>query len=257
LDFESLSILAWLAAGAIFLLAGLVHGILGLGFPMLATPLLAIMIDIRGAILLTLLPTIIVNLISILRGGRWSESIGRYWPLAVLIPVGAVVGTWLLISIDPAPLRLLLAAVILLHLLRERLRGLRLDWVRTHTWVAYLVFGLAAGFAAGTVNVMVPLLIIFALQVGMTPLAMVQVFNLCFLAGKTAQVGAFAYSGVLTPSLLAATLPFAAVAAVALLFGMRVKERVDAETYRGWLHKVLVAMVAVLITQYLLGLVSG
>ncbi len=257
LDPESLSILAWLAAGAIFLLAGLVHGALGLGFPMLATPLLAIMIDIRSAILLTLLPTITVNLISILRGGRWSESIGRYWPLAVLIPVGAVTGTWVLVSVDPAPLRLLLAAVILLHLFRDRLRGLNLDWVRSHTWTAYLVFGLTAGFSAGTVNVMVPLLIIFALQVGMTPLAMVQVFNLCFLAGKTAQVGAFAYSGVSILPLLAGTLPFAAIAAVALMFGMRIKERVDAETYRGWLHGVLVVMVVVLVAQYFLGLTTA
>ncbi len=256
MDPESLSILAWLIAGAIFLLAGLVHGILGLGFPMLATPLLAIMIDIRSAILLTLLPTIIVNLISILRGGRWSESIGRYWPLAVLIPLGAVAGTWLLISIDPSPLRLLLAAVILLHLFRDRLSGLSLDWVRSHTWTAYLVFGLTAGFSAGTVNVMVPLLIIFALQVGMKPLAMVQVFNLCFLAGKTAQIGAFAYSGVRMLPLLAATLPFAGIAAVALLIGMRIRGRVDAQTYREWLHKVLVVMVVVLIAQYILGLTS-
>ena len=164
MDLESLSILAWVTTGAIFLLAGFVHGTLGLGFPMLATPLLAILFDIRSAILLTLLPTITVNTISILRGGRWSDSIGRYWPLAVLIPAGAAVGTWLLISVDPAPLRLLLAAVILLHLFNDRLRGLRLDWIRTHPWTAYMAFGLAAGFSAGTVNVMVPLLIIFALQ---------------------------------------------------------------------------------------------
>ena len=103
---------------------------------------------------------------------------------------------------------------------------------------------------------MVPLLIIFALQVGMKPLAMVQVFNLCFLAGKTAQIGAFAYSGVRMLPLLAATLPFAGIAAVALLIGMRIRGRVDAQTYREWLHKVLVVMVVVLIAQYILGLTS-
>ena len=91
MDAESLSLLIWLAASAIFLFAGLAHGTLGLGFPMLATPMLAIMIDIRSAILLTLLPTIFVNLISILRGGRWSDSIGRYWPLTVMIPLGTLI----------------------------------------------------------------------------------------------------------------------------------------------------------------------
>ncbi len=101
---------------------------------------------------------------------------------------------------------------------------------------------------------MVPVLAIYALEVGMTALVMVQVFNLCFLAGKTAQMGVFGYSGVMTPSLLAFTLPFAVLSAVALLGGMRIRERVDAETYRKWLHRVLVVMVVVLTGQYLLEL---
>jgi uncharacterized membrane protein YfcA len=250
LDAESLTWLVLLAAGGIFLLAGFMHGLLGLGFPMLATPLLAIMMDIRSAVLLTLLPTVMVNLISILRGGRWSESIGRYWPLAVMIPLGTLLGTWLLVSIDPAPFRLLLAAVILLHLGSKRIRGAHLAWVRSHTWAAYLLFGLAAGFLAGTVNVMVPLLIIFALEIGMAPLAMVQVFNLCFLAGKTAQIGALSYAGLFTWSLAATTLPMALGAAGTLLLGMRIRDRVDAETYRGWLRKVLVVMAVVLVVQF-------
>ena len=253
MDVESLSWVVLLAAAAIFLVAGFMHGTLGLGFPMLSTPLLAIMMDIRSAILLTLVPTVTANLISIWRGGRWSESIGRYWPLAVMIPLGTLLGTWLLVSIDPAPFRLLLAAAIVLHLSNNRIRGIHLAWVRTHTGLAYLLFGLAAGFLAGTVNVMVPLLIIFALEVGMAPVAMVQVFNLCFLAGKTAQIGAFVYAGLFTWPLVVVTFPMALGAAGMLLVGMRIRERVDAETYRGWLRKVLVAMALILVIQYLLG----
>jgi uncharacterized membrane protein YfcA len=254
LDAESLSWFVLLAAGAIFLIAGFMHGLLGLGFPMLATPLLAIMMDIRSAVLLTLLPTVTVNLVSIYRGGRWSESIGRYWPLAVMIPLGALGGTWLLVSTDPAPFRLLLASVILLHLMSNRIRGAHLAWVKTHTWLAYLLFGLAAGVLVGTVNVMVPLLIIFALEVDMPPLAMVQVFNLCFLTGKTAQIAALTSAGLFTGSLAAATLPMALAAAGTLLLGMRIRERVDAETYRGWLRKVLMVIALILVVQFAAGI---
>ncbi len=257
MDTETLGWFVLASAGAIFLWAGFMHGMLGLGFSMLATPLLTILVDIRTAVLLTLLPTITVNLISILRGGGWGESIGRYWPLALMIPLGSLTGTWLLVSVDPAPFRLLLAAIILLHLASDRIRGIHLGWVHTHSWTAYLLFGLLAGFLAGTVNVMVPLLIIFALEVGMTPLVMVQVFNLCFLAGKTAQVGAFAYAGLLTLPLVLAILPLAAGTSVTLLLGMRVRDRVDAETYRRWLRKVLAVMALILIGQYLAGLLSA
>ena len=73
--------------------------------------------------------------------------------------------------------------------------------------------------------------------------------------GKAAQVGAFSVAGVLTVPLLAATLPFAAIAAAALLVGMRVRDCVDADTYRRWLRRVLWVMVVVLTVQFLSGAV--
>jgi len=60
----------------ILVFAGLVHGTLGMGFPVVATPLLSLVVDVRTAILLTLLPTVAVNVGSILRGGAFGESIG-------------------------------------------------------------------------------------------------------------------------------------------------------------------------------------
>jgi uncharacterized membrane protein YfcA len=251
---DSFSLLLWILAAVITFFSGLLHGSLGLGFSMMATPLLAILTDVRSAILFTLLPTIVVNVISILRGGNWRESLGRHWPLALLIPLGSILGTYLLINIDPSPFRLLLAGIILLYLYNDRVNPGQLTWVRSQRWLAYLVFGLGAGFLAGTVNVMVPLLIILALELGLTPLALVQLFNFCFLTGKVAQVGAFAAANVLTPALLTATLPFAAIAAGALYLGMRIRDRVDARTYQGWLRRVLGVLVAVLIAQYLFDL---
>lgn len=237
---------------AIVLLAGLVHGTLGLGFPMLATPLLALFTDVRSAILITLLPTMAVNIISILRGGSWRMSIGRYWPLAVYVPFASVLGTWLLIITDPTPFKLLLAAVILLYLNLNRVRGLSLGWVREKPFLAYAVFGLIGGFLAGTVNVMVPVLIVLALELGLAPTVMVQVFNLCFLAGKLSQAAAFAYAGILDGPMLLATAPLALLAVAALLVGMEIRKRVDAATYRGWLRKVLFIIALVLILQVIL-----
>ena len=54
--FESTSALPLIVVAAITLFAGAVHGTLGLGFPMTATPLRALLVDVRSAILITLLP---------------------------------------------------------------------------------------------------------------------------------------------------------------------------------------------------------
>lgn len=251
---DSLPLLILAAAGAIIFLAGLVHGTLGIGFPMVATPLLALLTDVRSAILITLLPTVAVNLVSIARGGRWGEGIGRHWPLVLMIPVGSVLGTLLLTSIDPAPFRLLLAAIIVLYFhapqVAERLRG---NAARPSP-LAYAGFGLVAGLLAGTVNVMVPILIIFTLGMGLAPLAMVQLFNLCFLAGKLAQIGVFSLTGSLDAGSLAGTLPLAAVAIAALLIGMRLRKRIDSQTYRAWLRRMLLVIAALLVGQFAAGI---
>lgn len=232
--------------------AGLVHGTLGLGFAMMATPMVALLTDVRSAILITLAPTMAVNIASILRGGQWEASIGRFWPLAAYVSVGSVLGTGLLIIAEPGLFKLLLAGMIAAYLNLDRLRGVRMRWIRNRPRLAHAAFGLAGGFMAGTTNVMVPVLIVFALELSLATTVTVQVFNLCFLSGKLSQAVTFGYAGTLTTQALLATTPLAVVAIIALLLGNRLRDRIDTETYRGWLKKVLLIMASVLVVQFLL-----
>ena len=160
---EDSTLLYLLLSAVVIAAAGLVHGTLGLGFPLVATPLLALFMDLRTAILLTLLPTVAVNLVSIVRGGEWRQSIGRFWPLGVSALAGSGLGAWLLTVGDPAPYSLLLAGLVLLYLGTERASSFNMAWVRRWVMPSMLVFGLIAGLSAGTTNVMVPILIIYTL----------------------------------------------------------------------------------------------
>ena len=234
------------------LCAGLIHGTLGLGFPLVATPLLALFTDVRTAILITLLPTASVNVVSIIKGGRWSESIGRFWPLALFAVLGSIAGTRFLVVSDPAPFKLLLAALVLLYLFASRLKAFRMRWVRDQFALSMIVFGMIAGLAAGTTNVMVPILIIYTLELGLERTAMVQVFNLCFLAGKVTQIAVFAHAGMLTGGLLLSTTPLAVVAVVALFAGMALTHRIPTETYRNIVRRVLLVLALLLVAQFFL-----
>lgn len=251
---DDLSYLTLAAYAAIMLLAGLIHGTLGLGFPLVATPLLALFTDVRTAILITLLPTASVNVVSILRGGRWSESIGRFWPLALFAVLGSIAGTRFLVISDPAPFKLLLAALVLLYLFASRVKALRMRWVSNHLGLSMIMFGLIAGVAAGTTNVMVPILIIYTLELGLERTAMVQVFNLCFLAGKLTQIAVFAHAGMLTGGLLLATTPLALAAVVALFVGMTLTHRIPTELYRNIVRRVLLLLALLLVVQFFIQL---
>lgn len=234
----------------IICLSGLVHGTLGLGFPLIATPLLALFVDVRSAIVITLLPTITVNVVSIVRGGRWRESIGKFWPLAVYAVIGSAVGSWFLIISDPAPYKLLLATLILFFLGVDRLGAVKMRWIAANPGWSMATFGLTAGVASGTTNVMVPVLIIYTLELGLATNAMVQVFNMCFFAGKIAQIGMFTSTGVVGSGVLLATTPLAGVAVIALLLGMAIRDRLSTDTYRNIVKSMLFVIAMMLIVQF-------
>jgi uncharacterized membrane protein YfcA len=79
--------LAWIAG--VMLLSGFVHGVIGFGFPIVATPLLTLVLDLKAAILISVVPTLFLTVLNAFRGGRLRESVGRFWYLPLCLAVGS------------------------------------------------------------------------------------------------------------------------------------------------------------------------
>jgi uncharacterized membrane protein YfcA len=233
----------------VMIVAAFAHGTLGFGFPVISTPVIAMMTDIKTAILTTLFPNIVINLVSIIKGGNWRSSIGKYWPVAVYVLIGTIVGTHVLIAADPEPLKLLLAVMIVVYLQQARFR--KLDWSRLnrHPHASATLFGLLAGFLSGTVNVAVPPLVIYFLALGLSPLAMTQILNLCFLVGKSTQAVTFGISGQIGLNTLIDTAPLTIISVGALAFGMHIQSRIQSEVYQKLLKIILWVMALILVAQ--------
>ena len=234
----------------VVVVSALAHGAIGFGFPVLSTPVFAALTDVRTAILLTLIPTIVVNLTSIIGEGRWDNTALRQWPLAVYAAVGSVLGTTMLIRLDPEPFRLVLAAMIFLYLYLQQHPGFRLGFTGAYPKSSMLAFGLTAGVMAGTVNTMVPVLIVYVLELGLATSATVQLFNLCFMAGKLSQVGTFGIAGIIGEKLLYLWLILAVPSAFALLMGRSIRKKIDGDAYRDVLKWMLGALATLLIVQF-------
>jgi uncharacterized protein len=239
------------------LAAGFAHGAIGFGFPVVATPLVALVIDIRSAIALLAPVTLVLVLISVLRGGSLGELLRRFWYLPVVIAVGSWLGTQLLLAAPPEPFLLVLAAVILLYLNLDRL-GLGSSAAVQRL---RLPFGLGFGFVAGVfeaiANVAGPVLLVYFMLLGLAPGQMVQALNLCFTAGKGTQVASWAAAGAMTPALWMAVAAFTVPSVAALFAGMRVRGRIDAATYRRWLRAALWMMALLLIGQFIASISSS
>lgn len=235
----------------ILMLAAFAHGALGFGFPLISTPLLVLLMDMRAAVALTLIPTILINLVSILGERHWRQALRIYWPIPVFTVVGSLTGTQVLLSVDPEPFRLLLALVLVVYLLSDRLHRSERER-RVPRWgMALLGFGL--GMLAGLTNVFAPVIVIYALVTRMEPVLMVATFNLSFMTSKLGQLGGFLLHDAFTADTL--ELAFWALGPVllSLWLGIRVRRRIDHDTYRKVLKAALWVIAAVLIGDWMRG----
>ena len=247
---DSLPMLSIACVALAIAFAGLVHGTLGLGFPLVATPLISLVTGIKTAVVLVVPPTLAVVIAAIVAGGPFLAILRQWWRMPLWMLLGAYTGTQLFIVIDPAPLTLLLALGILLYL--------GLDWIgrgesqviRRHRHKSGVLFGFLGGLFEGSVNIASPPLLVYFLSLGLAPVALVKALNLCFVTGKTTQLSILAATGDIAAAVWLSTLPLCVVGIVTSLAGTRIRNRVDAATYRRWLKYALVVMALVLVGQF-------
>ena len=247
---EHLSVLAlgWIVIA--LALGGLVHGTLGIGFPLIATPLIALVVGIKTAVIIVAPPSLVVVIAAIVLGGPVLPTVREWWRMPIWMLLGSLTGTAVFILTDAAPLTLLLAIAILVYL--------GLDWlghgeavrIQRHKQKFGALFGFCGGFFEGSVNIAAPPLLIYFLSLGLAPDALVKALNLCFFTGKTTQITTLLISGGAPATLWLSTLPLSAVGVGTLILGMRIRNRVDAATYRRWMKGALAAIAAILVGQF-------
>jgi hypothetical protein len=245
-----------LYVAAVCALSGFAHGAIGFGFPLVATPLVAVVTDMKSAIALLAPVTLVLVIISALRGGSVREIVREYWYLPVAIAAGAWLGTRILLAAPPEPFTLVLALVLLFYLNLDRMGRGKSETVQRLRVPFGVAFAFLAGIFEAIANVAGPMLFVYFMLLGAAPSQIVQTLNLCFSIGKGSQVATLAASGALGglwPAVAGLSVP--AVAGLAV--GMRLRSRIDAETYRSWLRKALWVMAIVLIAQFAHGALAA
>jgi len=86
----------------IFIAAGLVKGITGMGLPTVAMGLLSILIPLPVAAALLVIPSLVTNVWQLFSGPSLIEMLKRLWLMMLFIMLGTIGGAVLLMSIDPS-----------------------------------------------------------------------------------------------------------------------------------------------------------
>ena len=175
----------------VFAAAALLHGISGIGFPLVTTTAVASNHPLSYAIILVMFPALIMNGMSWLIGGdrgMWQNLVyygKKYWLLALMSLSGSLVGAKLLIWVNSAYLLLLLAVAIAFYVLTS-LRGTPIRLPNTQP--VLIGVGLMAGIIGGATNAMSPILLMYLLSASDDKHTITKVGNMCYFLGKIAQI---------------------------------------------------------------------
>lgn len=224
-------------------LGGVLKGATGAGAPVVAVPVMAMFYGVDFAVAMMIVPNLLNN---VWQGWQFRKSaLPRRFMVVFCIAgmVGAVLGTWLLVTLSPTILTLIVAVGVFAYI------GFRLakpGWLlpeRLHQRLAGPV-GLLAGVMQGASGVSAPVSITFLNALRLPRPTFIGTISIYFATMSMLQMPAMALSGVLTWHRLALSFGALAVLSAFMPVGNWIGKRVSKELFdRGVL--VLLFLIAV------------
>ena len=236
------------AALLVLATAAFAQGVFGLGFAMIATPLLALFLDYRTAVMVAAVPLLVLALYWLTVSRHDLHRSGIPWTMLPGIVTGAALGVALQVSLPERVSLLLLAALIVLSVAlpliqRRWVSRSAVVSVRSAPW-----FGLLAGVTEAALNVGAPFMVLFAGLARLSRLQLLIALNICFAFGKSIQITLLT---IVAPVPLSLPLLLAGVLVSLLAFrvGDRLAGRLSETGFHAWLRIFLLAMAALLVIR--------
>jgi uncharacterized protein len=240
-----------LAVGLIFVLAGFVKGVAGLGLPTIAIALMAASIGLKEGIALMVVPTIVTNIWQAFAGGQFIAIARRFWSLLLATVIGAWIGAGILADADSTLLSVILGVLLFAYSVIGLSRAPIPRPGRAEPWLSPLM-GATGGLMGGmTGSIAVPgILYIQALDLPRDTL--VQALGITFLVFTVALGTSLTSHGLMSSETglvsLAATLP----AIGGMVLGQLVRQRMTEGMFRPVFFLVLLMLGAWLALRPLL-----
>jgi hypothetical protein len=176
---------------------GILKGATGAGVPILAVPIMALYYDVRTAVIVMLMPSLLANVLQAWRYRIHLAEAGFAGRMALFGVLGAALGTMLLASVQPRYLLLAIAGLVLVFV------GFRLTRPHWHlprpvARVLAVPAGLAAGTLQGATGISAPISLTFLNACRLPRAVFIAVVSLYFVASTLMQLLGLVSYGMLT-----------------------------------------------------------
>ena len=236
----------------VFVLAGIVKGVIGMGLPTLAVALLSMVMAPQEAAAILLVPSFVTNVVQLLAGPRLRHLLRRFAPLVL----GIFAGTWGAALLGIGQSASIATAILGGALVTYAVLGLR-NMSFSLGGRAERILSLPAGAVTGVITAATGVFVLpavpFLQALGLEKDDLVQALGICFTASTIALGLALAGTGSL--QVATGTLSILAVipAVAGMWLGQLLRQRISAVLFRRWFFTGLLVIGVTFLGKFLLG----
>ena len=98
-----------------YVVAASIKGLSGIGFSTSCLPIMALRLDLKVAIPLVIIPSIVSNIVVMIQAGRFREALKRFWPMYAASIPGLLIGLSILVIINISVAKAILGLVLIVY----------------------------------------------------------------------------------------------------------------------------------------------
>lgn len=216
---------------AVFVLAGLIKGVLGLGLPTVAIALLSLAMVPADAAAILVVPSLVTNVWQLAMGPSLVPLLRRMATMMLGVCGGVALGAGLLTGSDSQRASMLLGVALVLYAV-SGLMAVRMSVPRrAEPWLSP-VAGVATGVVTAATGVFVIPSVPYLQALGLDKDDLVQALGISFTVSTLALAVVLAKDGTLSPSVAGVSLFALAPALLGMWLGQHVRSKIRAETFR-------------------------
>lgn len=231
------------------LMGGAVKGMLGVGLPMVAVPVMATVLPLPLAIAVMIAPILATNIVQIRIGSGIGKILARFWGLLIFLAIGILIGVMFLTYLQPRTLEIAIGVLVLGFVV---IRSLSRPIAVSTYWENILspLVGLGAGIVGGLSSFFGPPVMVYLLGIGLEKEDFIRTIAVTYVTGLVPLYAALAVLNVLGPTELAWSAAALGPALIGQWIGQYARRHISQYVFSIAMN----ALMSVLALQLILGL---
>ena len=213
------------------LLAGLLKGIIGVGFQTVGIAFLTVITNLPNAISLLLIPSLVTNLWQAGAGGELFTILIRLWPLIITASMMVWFGSIALTSVSLSYLSALLGVLLIIYSTFS-LFGLRFEVKTKNEWWLAPFIGLINGVLTGMTGIFVVPCVFYFQAIGFRKDTLIQSMGVLFTALTLMLIVSLKTKNILTLELSGWSALAIIPAITGVFFGQRIRKRISEAIFK-------------------------